>query len=161
MGHRPEEPSVTHGERGRRGSMSRKETRGRTAQALEEKEDRGAVPEMNALCEVESDSNEGLFGLREMRGIGGDKSTTAFSADKEETDVGGVHMLTATGGIRPGPVYLWGRIGSCEAFIKIMIDSGNTVSDLVSEEFADQLESEGEAVSGKLEVPTAAAANTL
>ena len=47
-----------------------------------------------------------------------------------------------------------GGLGAQEEY---MIDSGNTVSDLVSEEFADQLGLEGEAMSGQIEVPTAAA----
>ena len=85
-------------------------------------------------------------------------------SDEEEEvggpDVGGVHMLT-TAAVQPGPVYWWGRVGSWEAFIKIMNDSGNIVSNLISEEFADRLGLEGEAIEEKIEVPTAAAANTL
>ena len=69
-------------------------------------------------------------------------------------------MLT-TAAVQPGPVYWWGRVGSWEAFIKIMNDSGNIVSNLISEEFADRLGLEGEAIEEKIEVPTAAAANTL
>ena len=42
-----------------------------------------------------------------------------------------------------------------------MIDSGNTVGDLVSEEFAERLGLEGDDVQDHIAVPTAAAATTL
>ena len=43
----------------------------RERQALEEEDGREATPEMNVLCGVESDCNEGLFGLREVGKIDG------------------------------------------------------------------------------------------
>ena len=58
---------------------------------------------MNVLCEVDSDGEEGLFGLREVGDISDEDATAAFSSDKEEEvgegarDVGGVHMLAAAG----------------------------------------------------------------
>ena len=70
-------------------------------------------------------------------------------------------MLTAAGAIQPGPAYWWGRLWAQDEYTKIMVDSGNTVRDLVSEEFADHLGLEGEEMSGQIEVPTAAAATTL
>ena len=126
---------------------------------FEGEEDGETAPEMNALCGGESDNNEGLFRLREVGEIDGDEAIAAFTDGEEEGEdedvrVGEVHMLTATGAIRPGPTYWWGGLGAQEEY---MIDSGNTVSDLVSEEFADQLGLEGEAMSGQIEVPTAAA----
>ena len=42
-----------------------------------------------------------------------------------------------------------------------MIDSGNTVGDLVSEEFAERLGLEGDDIQDHIAVPTAAAATTL
>ena len=39
---------------------------------------------------------------------------------------------------RPGPAYVWGCLGPRAEWVKIMIDSGNTVGDLVSEEFAER-----------------------
>ena len=42
-----------------------------------------------------------------------------------------------------------------------MIDSGNTVGDLVSEEFAERMGLEGEEISDQIAVPTTAAATTL
>ena len=42
-----------------------------------------------------------------------------------------------------------------------MIDSGNTVGDLVSEEFAERLGLEGNDIQDHIAVPTAAAATTL
>ena len=133
---------------------------------LEGEEDREAAPEMNALCGMESDDDEGLFELWEVGEIDGDEAITVFTDSEEEGEeedvgVGEVHTLTAAGNIRPGPAYWWGRLGAQEEYTKIMIDSGNTVSDLVSEEFADQLGLEGEAMSGQIEVPTAATATTL
>ena len=69
-------------------------------------------------------------------------------------------MATA-GDIRPRLAYLWGRLGTRKEFVKIMIDSGNTVGDLVSEEFAERLGLEGEEISDQIAVPIAAAATTL
>ena len=63
---------------------------------------------MNVLCEVDSDGEEGLFGLWEVGDISDEEAATAFSSDMEEEegegarDVGGVHMLAATGDLRPG-----------------------------------------------------------
>ena len=36
------------------------------------------------LCEVDSDGEEGLFGLREVGDISDEDATAAFSSDKEE-----------------------------------------------------------------------------
>ena len=117
---------------------------------------------MNVLCDVESDGDEGLFGLREVGEVDGEEAIAAFSVSEGEgeggdIDQGGVHMMAAAKAIRPGPAYWWGRLEAQEEYTKIMIDSGNTVSDLVSEEFADQLGLEGEVMSGQIEVPTATA----
>ena len=46
-------------------------------------------------------------------------------------------------------------------YVKIMIDSGNTVGDLVSEEFAGRLGLEGDEVRDHIAVPTAATATTV
>ena len=132
-----------------------RERRGGATQALEDEGDGEANPEMNMLCDAESDGEKGLFGLREVGEIDVDEATAAFSASEEESDggdvdVGGVHMLVAAGAVRPGPTYWWCRLGGQEGYTKIMIDSGSTVSDLVSEEFADQLGLEGEMVTGCL-----------
>ena len=83
---------------------------------FEGEEDGETAPEMNALCGGESDDDEGLFGLREVREIDGDEAIAAFTDGEEEGEdedvrVGEVHMLTATGAIRPGPTYWWGRPG--------------------------------------------------
>ena len=69
--------------------------------------------------------------------------------------------MAAAGDIRPGPAYLWGCLGTRKEYVKIMIDSGNTVGDLVSEEFAERLGLEGEAISNRIAVPTTAAATAL
>ena len=133
---------------------------------LEGEEDREAAPEMNALCGMESDDDKGLFELWEVGEIDGDEAIAVFTdgeekGEEEDVGAGEVHTLTAAGNIRPGPAYWWGRLGAQEEYTKIMIDSGNTVSNLVSEEFADQLGLEGEAMSGQIEVPTAATTTTL
>ena len=48
-------------------------------------------------------------------------------------------MLAATSDLRPGPAYVWGHLGTRAEYVKIMIGNGNTVGDLVSEEFAERL----------------------
>ena len=63
---------------------------------------------MNVLCEVDSDGEEGLFGLWEVGDISDEEAATAFSSDEEEEekrtpDVGGIHMLAAASDLRPGP----------------------------------------------------------
>ena len=50
-------------------------------------------------------------------------------------------------------------MGGRGEYVKIMIDSGNTVGDLVSEEFAERLGLEGDNIQAHIAVPTAA--NTL
>ena len=70
-------------------------------------------------------------------------------------------MLAATGDLRPGPAYVWGRLGGRAEYVKIMIDSGNTVGDLVSEEFAGRLGLEGDKVQDHIAVSTAATATTV
>ena len=70
-------------------------------------------------------------------------------------------MLAAAGDLRPGPAYVWGRLGTREEYVKIMIDSGNTVGDLVSEELAERLGLEGNYIQDHISVPTTAAATTL
>ena len=85
----------------------------------------------------------------------------AFSSDEEEGDeegeeaeeAGGVHMLAATGNLRPGPAYVWGRLGGRVEYVKIMIDRGNTVGDLVSEEFARRLGLDGDEVQDHIVSP--------
>ena len=52
---------------------------------------------------------------------------------------------------------VWSEPGS----VANLIDSGNTVGDLVSEEFAERLGLEGKEISDQIVVPTAAAATTL
>ena len=121
---------------------------------------------MNVLCEADSDGDKGLFGLREMGDISEEEAVAAFSSDEEEEeertpDVGGVHMLAAAGDLRPGPAYVWGRLGTRKEYVKIMIDSGNTVGDLVSEEFAERLGLVSDDISDHIAVPTSAAATTL
>ena len=66
-------------------------------------------------------------------------------------------MLAAAGDLRPGPAYVWGRLGTRAEYVKIMIDSGNTVGDLVSEEFAQRLGLEGDDIQDHIAVPTATA----
>ena len=80
--------------------------------------------------------------------------------DEEDREIGGVHMMATAMG-RPGPAYWWGFIGPPKTFTRVMIDSGNTVGALVSEEFAEELGLVGETFTGEIEVPTAAAANML
>ena len=121
---------------------------------------------MNVLCEVDSDGDEGLFGLREVGDISEEEAAAAFASDEEEEeersqDVGGVHVLAAAGDLRPGPAYVWGRLGTRKEYVKIMIDSGNTMGDLVSEEFAERLGLEGDDISDHIAVPTAATTTTL
>ena len=55
---------------------------------MEDEGDGEANPEMNALCDAESDGEEGLFGLREVGEIDVDEATAAFSASEEESDGG-------------------------------------------------------------------------
>ena len=52
-------------------------------------------------------------------------------------------------------------MGGRAEYMKIMIDSGNTVGDLVSEEFARRLGLEGDEVQDHIAVPTAATATTV
>ena len=72
---------------------------------------------MNVLCEVDSDGEEGLIGLREVGDISDEEAAAAFSSDEEEEEGerakprGGVHMLATAGDHRPGPAYMWGRLG--------------------------------------------------
>ena len=60
---------------------------------------------MNVL---DSDGDEGLFGLQEVGDISEEEAAAAFASDNEEEeertlDVGGVHMLAAAGDLHPGP----------------------------------------------------------
>ena len=104
-----------------------------------------------------------------MGEIGDEEAAVAFSSDEEEGDeegeeaeeAGGVHMLAAAGNLRPGPAYVWGLLGSRGEYVKIMIDSGNTVGDLVSEEFAKRMGLDGDEVQDHIAVPTAATATTV
>ena len=66
-----------------------------------------------------------------------------------------------TPGLRPGPAYVWGRLGGRAEYVKIMIDSGNTVGDLVSEEFAGRLGLEGDEVWDHIAVPTSTTTTVL
>ena len=120
---------------------------------------------MNAQCVEDSDDDEGILGLREVGDIGYKEAAAAFSSDDEDgeeaEETGGVHMLAATGNLRPGPAYVWGQLGGRAEYVKIMIDSGNTVGDLVSEEFARRLGLEGDEVRDHIAVPTAATATTV
>ena len=83
---------------------------------------------MNLLCGEDSDEEEGIFGLREVGDIGDEEVATAFSSDNEEGDeegeeaeeAGGVHMLAAASNLRPGPAYVWGRLGSRAEYVKII-----------------------------------------
>ena len=52
-------------------------------------------------------------------------------------------------------------MGGRAEYVKIMIDSGNTVGDLVSEEFAGRLGLEGDEVWDHMAVPTAATSTTI
>ena len=119
-------------EPGREGGP-RRDQRGGATQALEEEDGGDAALEMNALFEADSDGEEGLFGLREVGDISNEEAATAFSSDEEEEEkgegakeMGGVHMLAA-GDLRPRPAYVWGRLGGQADYVKIRIDSGNTV----------------------------------
>ena len=69
--------------------------------------------------------------------------------------------MDAAGDRHPGPAYVWGRLGPRAEWVKIMIDSGNTVGDLVSEEFAERLGLEGDNNQAHIAVPTAAATTLL
>ena len=121
------------------------------------------------MCGEDSDEEEGIFRLQEVGDICDEEAAAAFSSDEEEGDeegeeaeeAGGVHMLAATGNLRPGPAYVWGRLGGQAEYVKIMIDSGNTVGDLVSEEFARRLGLEGDEVRDHIAVPTAATTTTV
>ena len=118
------------------------------------------------MCEVDSDGEEGLFGLQEVGDISDKEAAAAFSSDEEEEeegtpDVGGVHMLAAASDLRPGPAHVWGLVGTWEEYVKIMIDRGNTVGDLVSEEFAERLGLEGDDIRDHIVVPTTTAATML
>ena len=61
----------------------------------------------------------------------------------------------------PRPLYVWGRLGSRAEYVKIMINSGNTVGDLFSEELAQQMGLDGDKVQDHIAVPTAATATTV
>ena len=52
-------------------------------------------------------------------------------------------------------------MGGQGEYVKIMIDSGNTLGDLVSEEFAQQMGLDGDEVQDYIAVPTAATATTV
>ena len=52
-------------------------------------------------------------------------------------------------------------MGGWGEYVKIMIDSGNTLGDLVSEEFAQQMGLDGDEVQDYIAVPTAATATTV
>ena len=69
--------------------------------------------------------------------------------------------MAAAGDRRPGPAYVWGHLGPRAEWVKIMIDSGNTVGDLVSEEFAERLGLEGDDIQNPIAVHTTATATTL
>ena len=92
--------------------------RGGTTQALEEEDVGDTAPEMNVLCGADSDEEEGIFGLREVGDISQEEAA-AFSSDEEEEDeegegareVGVVHMLAPPSDHRPGPAYVWSRLG--------------------------------------------------
>ena len=147
----------------------RREQRGGATQALEEEDGGVATPEMNVLCEVDSDGEEGIFRLWEVGDISNEEATTAFSSDEEEGDeeeegpeeARGVHILAAAGNLRPGPAYVWGHLGGRAEYVKILIDSGNAVGDLVSEEFAKRMGLDGDEVQDHIAVPTAATATTV
>ena len=64
----------------------RRDQRGGATQALEEEDGGDTVPEMNALCEVDSDGEEGLFGLREVGDISDEEAAAAFSSNEEEEE---------------------------------------------------------------------------
>ena len=52
-------------------------------------------------------------------------------------------------------------MGTRAEYVKIMVDSCNTVGDLVSEEFTERLGLEGDNVQDNIAVPTAATAATI
>ena len=52
-------------------------------------------------------------------------------------------------------------MGARAEYVKIMIDSGNMVGDLVSEEFTGRLGLEGDKVRDHIAVPTATTATTV
>ena len=64
-----------------------------------------------------------------MGEIGDEEAAAAFSSDEEEGDeegeeaeeAGGVHMLAAAGNLRPGPAYVWGRLGGRAEYVKISV----------------------------------------
>ena len=66
--------------------------------------------------------------------------------------------MAAVGDLRLGPAYVSGCLGARAEYVKIMIDSGNTVGDLVSEEFTERLGLDGDDVQDHIAVPTAATA---
>ena len=118
---------------------------------LEEGVEEEEAPETNALGDAESDQEDGLFGLRGMWGV---------RADKEGCKGGGTYAD------RRGHCPAWASIlvgpgGARETFIKIMIDSRNTVSDLISEEFAEKLGLKVEAAEDKIKVLTTVTAGAL
>ena len=87
------------------------------------------------LCGEDSNEKEGIFRLREVGDIGAEDAAAFSSNDEdgeESEEAGGVHMLAAAGNLHPGPAYVWGQLGGWAEYMKIMIDSGNTVGDLVS-----------------------------
>ena len=54
---------------------------------------------------------------------------------------------------RRGLAYVWGLMGLPGSSARIMIDSGNLVGDVVSEEFAWQVNLAGESVRRRLKLP--------
>ena len=79
-------------------------------------------------------------------------------AREPEGENGGVQVLTEEL-IRRGLANVWGLIGIPGHLARIMIDSGDLVGDVVSEEFARQANLVGE--SCKKEIKTAATAGTM
>ena len=69
-------------ESGREGGP-RRDQRGGATQALEEEDGGNAVLEMNLLCEVDTNGEKGLFGLREVGDISEEEAAAAFSSDEE------------------------------------------------------------------------------
>ena len=111
----------------------------------------------------------GYSGSGRWGNISNEEAAAAFSSGEEEEDeeeegaeeAGGVHMLAADGNLHPRHDYVWGRLGGRAEYVKIMIDSGNTVGDLVSEEFARRIGLEGDEVRDHIAVPTAATTTTV
>ena len=64
----------------------RRDQQGGATQALEEEDGVDASPEMNVLCKVDSDGEEGIFGLREVGDISNEEAAAAFLSDEEEGD---------------------------------------------------------------------------